>query len=687
MKAVKVRHLALPAAVGLVLMMAVVLTVAAREAESVNRLAALPAANDAPQMAASGLGALAPLSQTEPSECPFPVPLAETVGETIECGTLQVPENWEAPDGRQLTISYAVLKSPSVSPFPDPVVYLEGGPGSSALAGLPNLSEVFSELRQYRDIVLYDQRGTNYSTPLVCPQELASQPLEDVPQDAEPPASVTADIADFEAAARVGSSYATAVNCAPYFEEQGIDLSQYSTANSVQDLIALMAALDYSAYNIYGISYGTNVALELFRYYDENDPAALPAIRSGVIDGNVPPNVDTRGGQAYGAAYSVLRLFADCEEDAACGAAFPDIRQRAIDLMQQAAETPLVVGEETISATDLASLMRSALIFKLDEAGEIAGYAAPYLPLMIDELERGVADTYIGLRDGALPPEPESAPPAASPLGSVAGNAATLAEDARSLAERIEQLSLQSRREAEALENGLPLPEFFLSELRLAVTNLDSTTAAFFPVVVQISLQSETERDALLGIAAGAGEQVAALVPLMSDEEVSAALRLVTEALPELKSFDEIANIAITCNDRYASLDLERIFAEYRAFDVPELLNPIDTAANEKAACEAWGLTPEDSDLTDPVTSALPILVSNGSMDQQTPVEWGEAAAEGLSNATLVTFTYAQHGASTQFECGPAVANAFIMYPDQVPATDCAGALRLQFPFVLPGQN
>ncbi|MCB0151491.1 MAG: hypothetical protein KDE01_28040, partial [Caldilineaceae bacterium] len=61
------------------------------------------------------------------------------------------------------------------------------------------------------------------------------------------------------------------------------------------------------------------------------------ALRSGVIDGNVPPNADTRGGQAYATPNNILRLFAECEADAACGAAFPDIRRRAIDLIQQAA--------------------------------------------------------------------------------------------------------------------------------------------------------------------------------------------------------------------------------------------------------------------------------------------------------------------------------------------------------------
>ena len=73
-----------------------------------------------------------------------------------------MPENWESPGAEEVTISYVILKSPSLSPFPDPVIYLEGGPGSSALPGLPLLQGTFADLRRYRDIIIYDQRGTAF---------------------------------------------------------------------------------------------------------------------------------------------------------------------------------------------------------------------------------------------------------------------------------------------------------------------------------------------------------------------------------------------------------------------------------------------------------------------------------------------------------------------------------------------
>lgn len=620
----------------------------------------------------------------EETDCPFPVPDDEVINETIVCGEMTVPENWSDPGSQTVTIGYAILKSPSLSPIADPVIYLEGGPGASALSTLPYLRDVFAELRRYRDVVIYDQRGNSYSSPLVCPAEIIGQPIDDLPEQPDlSELSFNSDMEDLINSAKNASDYTTAVNCAPYFEEQGIDLSQYSTASSVKDLIALMDTLDYDAYNLYGISYGTNVALELFRYYHENEDESLPVVRSGIIDGNVPPNVDTRGGQSFILADNTLRVFAECEADADCGAAFPNIRQRTIDLLKQTAESPLEIGDETITADDLATVMSGGLIFKLSDQQEIQGIGAAYLPLMVSELENGVADTYVALRDGTLPPEPETESLPGSPLGLVATESDTLADDARSLAEQIEALSLQSKRAADALESDKPLPEFFLEELRVGVANMDSSLATFFPLAVQIAVQTETGRDALLNIASNVNNEVTALVPLMSDEDVEVALELVQEAMPTLKSVDEVTLVVITCNDRYESLDLEEILESYQAYEIPALINRYDTAVNEKIACDAWGLTPEDSGLKELTTSDLPILVSNGTMDQETPVEWGEAAAENLTNTTVFTTIYGQHGSTALFDCGKAVAAAFIMYPEQEPDMACADDLLETYPFAL----
>jgi carboxypeptidase C (cathepsin A) len=84
--------------------------------------------------------------------CPYPAALVgEVYGETYTCGFLTVPENYDQPNGRQIELSYAVFYSQSLSPAPDPVIYLHGGPGGGSLIGLDDLSNRFAAQRRIRD--------------------------------------------------------------------------------------------------------------------------------------------------------------------------------------------------------------------------------------------------------------------------------------------------------------------------------------------------------------------------------------------------------------------------------------------------------------------------------------------------------------------------------------------------------
>ena len=128
------------------------------------------------------------------------------------------------------------------------------------------------------------------------------------------------------------------IRCGEYFRANNVDLSKYDSVANARDAIGLLQALGYPSYNIYGISYGTRLAAVVMRLYEESpDAAALPPIRSVVIDGVMPTTLNQAGENPFSEEYVALRVFADCEADAACGAAFPNIRQRAIDLLDQLA--------------------------------------------------------------------------------------------------------------------------------------------------------------------------------------------------------------------------------------------------------------------------------------------------------------------------------------------------------------
>ena len=80
--------------------------------------------------------------------------------ETVD-GILNVPENRENPNSRTLNLVYKVLKAKNPNSLKAPIVFLQGGPGGATLI----MEEYWKNnpLRNDRDIILMDQRGTGES--------------------------------------------------------------------------------------------------------------------------------------------------------------------------------------------------------------------------------------------------------------------------------------------------------------------------------------------------------------------------------------------------------------------------------------------------------------------------------------------------------------------------------------------
>ena len=319
-----------------------------------------------------------------PNDCSFLIQGSndprERLGD-IACGTLDVPENWSDPDGRRIQIGYLVLESTAAQPMPDPVVFLAGGPGSSPLTSGEIWARFFAGLRQERDVVFFDQRGTRLSSPLRCEaytrlMALVLPPEEDdsagTPAMPVYPAEVTnPDELLQKAREQYGPSGEA---CSRQLTEQGVDLSQYTTAASANDAVALVKALGYDEYNLYGISYGTRLALEVMRNHPES------GLRSVVLDSTYPPEIKTYELLSVSTHEVAMQLFADCASDPACDTAYPDLEQRFIALLSQLRAEPVVSDDgPPITDRDLINVMHS-----LTGRVEIV----PYVPLLIAELER-----------------------------------------------------------------------------------------------------------------------------------------------------------------------------------------------------------------------------------------------------------------------------------------------------------
>ena len=79
--------------------------------------------------------------------CPFDAPSGTVEGETYECGYLYVLENRTDPDSYEIELPFVIIYSDSANPQPDPIIYLEGGPGGSAIAAPPSAASWLPPLK------------------------------------------------------------------------------------------------------------------------------------------------------------------------------------------------------------------------------------------------------------------------------------------------------------------------------------------------------------------------------------------------------------------------------------------------------------------------------------------------------------------------------------------------------------
>jgi pimeloyl-ACP methyl ester carboxylesterase len=222
------------------------------------------------------------------------------------CGTWAVPEDPDTPGGHSIELNIVVLPARTRDKSMDPIFFLHGGPGAAATALAPLFAR--SALRQRRDIVLMDQRGTGGSNPLNCPMK-----------DLE---TLLHTITNFDLRDTAGCR-----------ESLPADLQHYTTSQMVADLDAVRQALGAEQINLIGGSYGTRAALEYIRRHGDR-------VRTATLRGVAPPSyVLPAGFDAYSmkALHGVLE---DCQADSACRQAFPDVGRELDAVLARLAVEP-----------------------------------------------------------------------------------------------------------------------------------------------------------------------------------------------------------------------------------------------------------------------------------------------------------------------------------------------------------
>jgi pimeloyl-ACP methyl ester carboxylesterase len=125
--------------------------------------------------------------------------------------------------------------------------------------------------------------------------------------------------------------------CRERLVKSGVNLAAYTTAASAADVNDLRLALGYKNWNLYGISYGTRLALTVLR----DDPQS---VRSVILDSTVPLEVDFFAPWAVNAERAFDLLFARCRSDESCNQAYPNLESLFYDLANRLDANPVTIS-------------------------------------------------------------------------------------------------------------------------------------------------------------------------------------------------------------------------------------------------------------------------------------------------------------------------------------------------------
>ncbi|HEX3250084.1 MAG TPA: alpha/beta hydrolase [Pyrinomonadaceae bacterium] len=239
------------------------------------------------------------------------------------CGTLEVYEDRAARKGRKINLKIIVLPATSAQREPDPLFYFAGGPGSAATEDASGIAQAFAKIREHRDLVFVDQRGTGGSNPLNCeffnandPQSYLGYyfPLDDVRK------------------------------CRTQLESNA-DLKLYTTTIAMDDIDDARAALGYERINLFGGSYGTRAALTYLKRHPQH-------VRTATLHGVSPTHHFMPSDFPQQTERALQGVLSECVADQECNKAFPNVKAEAQAVLAQLIKGPIEVEIEKPHSSD-----------------------------------------------------------------------------------------------------------------------------------------------------------------------------------------------------------------------------------------------------------------------------------------------------------------------------------------------
>ena len=520
-------------------------------------------------------------------EGPCPVPVPAGLMKRVVCGEAHLPEDRAQQETEYVKLPYMILSPALPAVFPDPIVYLAGGPGDPVFVGDDPFDDwaVLADETE-REIVLFAQRGTYLADPALVCEEHSSL-------------SAAATIIELVAAQRL---------CHARFLEEDRPLHVYNTQNSAADVADLRRVLGYESWNLFGISYGTRLALTVLRDYPEG-------VRSAVLDSVFPPEVDSLAEDAVHFAAAIDRLGAQCRAHRDCQRVYPDFAGGLRVVVERYEQTPRIVVDPDESGENWQVTVDGNLVVRLlvEILGE--GKEAGRLPAFVKLVEQS------GAQEGA-----EILAKLAFDFSLLEGPSGQT-PDGFSQGSRVRR-ALPGRGNAGVRSAFRTGPPFDLWDL---------------------------SRDFSFGLPSGLSTNFFARgLPAhskKSEEDTPAT----TDDIDAVGMYN-----SVMCNE-------EAVFTAGVPVSDDILVEVAARSAHEQlAVCAFWRSGRADPVENLPVVSDIPTLLLSGEFDVWTPSLWARAAVKHLSRGQFIVFPGEGHAFGLDNVCARSIFVAFLGDPAQV---------------------
>ena len=241
--------------------------------------------------------------------------------EEVSAAAILVPENHDAPEGKKIQISYVIIKAADSGRDTYPIIYFSGGPGGVAIdEGLINYL-MDNPLRKVHDIILFDQRGTGFSSAL---PDMSFEAFDIMAENAN-------SEEELELTRRMIAKYkqrCKAAHANPMY---------YNTQQNAKDVGMLFKHLGYKKYNLMGGSYGTRLGRVVQDMFPE-------FVHSAVLDSPAPLSGDFLLNRLESYSLALSRIFDYCDNSPECKSKYPQLKTDYFSAIDKLELHPLEVS-------------------------------------------------------------------------------------------------------------------------------------------------------------------------------------------------------------------------------------------------------------------------------------------------------------------------------------------------------